>query len=164
MTQGLERGVLKGWGQAQPLEPVDQVVGQQEQMEIGFVGEEVASGNTAQGVLPFELLDQQLDSGTVVVEAPQVERLQRQICNQNLVVIRPEFEAGQLLGRLLRLGPPDHDEPIGMRPPSRLVAELGYLDPAAGTDVPEVREFALDRGRQASDDHEASPPGLEPLD
>jgi hypothetical protein len=48
-------------------------------MKIGLIGEEVAGWNTAQGVIPFELLDQQLDPGTVVVEAPQVERLQGQI-------------------------------------------------------------------------------------
>ena len=114
LAYALQRGTLKLERQAEPLEPVHQVVGQQEQMKVGLVGEEVAGGNTAQGVIPFELLDQQLDPGTVVVEAPQVERLQRQIGDQDLVVILPEFEEGQLVGGLLGLRPADHHEARGM--------------------------------------------------
>ena len=42
LTHALQRGPLKLGRQAEPFEPVHQVVGQQEQMEVGVVGEEVA--------------------------------------------------------------------------------------------------------------------------
>ena len=115
-------------------------------------------------VVPFELFDQQLDARAVVVEAPEVERLQGQIGDQDLIVILAELEERQLLGRLFGLGPSDHDEAIGMRPSGGLVAELGHFDPPAGTHVPQVRQLALDRGRQAGDDHKASLLSLQPLD
>ena len=77
MAQRLESGVLKlGW-QTEPLEPVDEVVGQQEQMEVRLVREEVPSRNGAKGIVPFELFDEQLDARSVVVEAPEAERPQR---------------------------------------------------------------------------------------
>lgn len=79
-------------------------------MEVSFVGEEVPRGNAAQGIVAFELFDEQLDSRPVVVEAPEVERLQRQIGDQNLVVILAELEECQLGGGLLGLASPDHDE------------------------------------------------------
>ena len=44
MAQGLQRGSLKPRGQPQAFEPVDEVVGQQDQMEVGLVGEEVVGG------------------------------------------------------------------------------------------------------------------------
>ncbi|MDF0672719.1 MAG: hypothetical protein P0120_00035 [Nitrospira sp.] len=47
MTERLERGVLEIRGQAQPLEPVHEIVGPQEQMEVGLVGKEVAGGDAA---------------------------------------------------------------------------------------------------------------------
>ena len=115
-------------------------------MKVGFVGEAVAGGDTAQGVIPFELFDEQLDPGTVVVKAPEVQRPSRQIGDEDLVVIPAELEEHQLGGRFFGLRSSDHDETIPMGPPSRLVAKLGHLAPAAGTAVPQVRELALDRG------------------
>lgn len=47
--------------QAQTLEPIDEIVGEQEQVVVGFVRKEVARLNTAQGVVAFELLDDQLN-------------------------------------------------------------------------------------------------------
>ncbi len=88
VAQGLKGGVLKLWGQAEPLEPVHQVVGQQEEMEVGLVGEEVAGRDAVQGVIAFELLDEQLDPGAVVVEAPEVERLPT-VASPVLRAVRP---------------------------------------------------------------------------
>lgn len=163
-AEGLQRGCLKLRRKAEPLEPVHQVVGQQEQMEVGCVGEEVPRGDAAQGIIPFELLDQQLHAGPVVVKAPEVERLQRQVGDQHLVVILAKLEERQLRGRLLRLRSSHDDEAIRMRPAGRLRAELGDLDSTTRGGVPEVRQLAFDRGRQASDDHKPGPPGFEPLD
>ena len=47
VPQRLQGGVLKIRRQAEPFEPVHQIVGQQEQMEVGLVGEEVAGGDAA---------------------------------------------------------------------------------------------------------------------
>src|SRR4030095_844058 len=163
-AQGLERGGLEVRGQAEPLEPVHEVVGEQEQMEVGLVGEEGTAGETAQGRVPFEFVDEQFHAGAVVVEAPEVERLEREVRDQNLVVVLPKLEEGQLLGRVLRLGPTDDDETIGLRPAGRLVPKLGDLDASTGAPVAQVRELALDRGREPGDDHEAGSPSFEPLD
>lgn len=38
-------------------------------MRVGLVGEEVPGGDAAQSIISFEVLDQPLDVGTVVVEA-----------------------------------------------------------------------------------------------
>ena len=104
MAQGLQRGALKLRRQAEPLEPVDEVVGEQEQMEVRLVREEVASGDAAQGVVPFELLDEQLDAGAVVVEAPEIERLQRQVGDQDLVVVLAELEEASTARSVPRAG------------------------------------------------------------
>ncbi len=53
LTQRLQRGVLKPRRQAEAIEPIDQVVGEQEQVEVGFVGEEMPRGDTAECVIPF---------------------------------------------------------------------------------------------------------------
>jgi hypothetical protein len=39
----------------------------------------VACGDRPECVIPFELANDQFDAGAIVVKAPEVERLQRQI-------------------------------------------------------------------------------------
>jgi len=131
VAQSLQRGSLKLRGQTQAFEPGDEVVGQQEQMEVGLVGEEVVGRDAAQRVIALELFDDQLDGGPVVVKAPEVERLQRQVRDQDLIVVRADLEERQLVGRLFGLGPSDDDEPVRLGPPKGLVAELGHLDARA---------------------------------
>ena len=79
-------------------------------------------------------------------------------------MILAELEERQLLARFFGLGPADDGEAIEMGPPGGLVAELGHLDALAGAHVPQVRQLAFDRGRQAGDDHEPGPLRFEPLD
>jgi len=55
LSQGLERGGLQLGRQTQPLEPVHEVVGEQEEMEVGLGREEVPSGNAAQGIVALIL-------------------------------------------------------------------------------------------------------------
>ena len=133
-------------------------------MEVGLVGEEVPGRDAAQGIVPLELFDEQLDPGALVVEAPEVEGLQREIRDEDLVMVLAQLEECQLGGRLFGLEATDHDEPIGMRPASRLVAELGHLDPSTGTHIPQARQFGFDGAGQAGDDHKASLVRLQPLD
>lgn len=79
LAQGLKGCVVKFLRQAQSLEPVDEIVGEQEQMEIGFVGKEMMCRNGAECIVAFALSNEKFDAGAVVVEAPKVQRLQLQI-------------------------------------------------------------------------------------
>jgi len=55
VAQGLERSVLERWREAEPLEPVDQVVREQEQVKVRLVGEEVTGRDTAHRVVALIL-------------------------------------------------------------------------------------------------------------
>lgn len=151
MPQRLERGRLVLGRQTEPLEPVDKVVREQEQMEVFLVGQEVARRDAAERVFPLEVFDDQLHTGPIVVEPPEVQGLEREVRDEDLVVIFAELEQRQLGGRLLGLGAPDHHEAIQMNPPGGLVAELDHLDPGARMRVPQVGQLALDGpGRRAT--------------
>lgn len=106
-------------GQAQSLEPVYEVVREQEEMEVDLVGKEVLGGDASRRILALELPDDQFDPRAVVVQAPEVQRLERQIRDQDLVVVLAKLEERQLVGRLLGLGSADDDEAIWAGPPSR---------------------------------------------
>jgi hypothetical protein len=59
VAQCLEGGVLIFWRYAQPLEPVDEIGGPQEEVEVGLVGKQVTRGDPAKGVIPLELFEEQ---------------------------------------------------------------------------------------------------------
>jgi len=65
--------------QTQTFQPIDQILSEQEQVEVGLIGEEVTRGDVTNGVVPLELLNDQFDAGAIVVEAPEVERLQAEL-------------------------------------------------------------------------------------
>lgn len=155
---------MKLWRQTEALEPIDQVVGEQEQVEVGFVGEEMMAGDVAQCVVALELANDQFDAGAIVVEAPEVEWLQGQIGDQNLVVVAAELEQRELLARLLGLRSAYDHEAMGTLPTGGLVAKLGHLDAAAGSGVAQVREPALDGSGQPGDEDEACLSGFEPFE
>jgi hypothetical protein len=106
-------------------------------VKVGFVGEEVACGDTAECVIPFELANDQFDAGAIVVKAPEVERLQSEIADQDLVVVAAQLEQRQLLARLLGLEAANDHEAIGTCPTGGLVAKLGDL--AAVSDAVRAR-------------------------
>jgi hypothetical protein len=80
VSQGLERRSLPLWGQAESLEPVHEIVREQAQMEGGLVGEAVAGGNAAQGVIAFECW---ISSATPARSLAQRQRLSG--CNGRFV-------------------------------------------------------------------------------
>jgi len=133
-------------------------------MEVGLIGEEVAAGYVPERVIALELANDQFDPGAVVVKAPEVERLQGEVGNQNLVVVTAELEQGQLLGQLFGLRSTNDDEAATTRPPSGLVTELGGLDAGAGFGVAQVSEPAFDGSGQPGDDDETRFASLEPFD
>jgi hypothetical protein len=51
LTQGLEGGVLELRRQTEALELVDQIVGEQEEVEVGFVDEEMMAGDVSECVI-----------------------------------------------------------------------------------------------------------------
>ena len=55
VAQGLECSVLERWREAEPLEPVDQVVREQEQVKVRLVGEELTGRETAHRVVALIL-------------------------------------------------------------------------------------------------------------
>src|SRR5712692_10819381 len=91
------------------------------------------AGDVAECVISLELANDQFDTSTLVVEAPEVERLQRQIGDQDLVVIAADLEQSQLFGRLFGLWPAYDHEAIGAAPAGGLVTELSDLNVAART-------------------------------
>jgi hypothetical protein len=66
LTQGLEGGVLEVRRQTEALEPVDQVVAEQEEVEVGFVDEEMMAGDTSECVISLELANDQFDAGPIM--------------------------------------------------------------------------------------------------
>src|SRR5438876_1879425 len=164
LAQGLKGSFLHLRWPAQSLEPVDEIVGEQEKMKVRLVGKEVARGDGAKRVIAFELSDDELDARPIVVETPEVQRLQHKVRDEDLVVIASELEQSQLRGRFFGLRSADHDEAEGARPAVRLITELGRLHAAADGAITQRRELALDRLSQPRDDHKAGALELEPLD
>ena len=149
--------------QTEALEPVDQIVGEQEEVEVGFVDEEMMAGDTSECVISLELANDQFDAGPIIVKAPEVEWLQSQIGDQDLVMVAAQLKQRQLLARLLGLEPAYDYEAIAARPAGGLVTELGDLNAAAWSSVAQVSEPALDGAGQAGDDDEAGLSSFEPF-
>ena len=163
MAQGLQRGRVQLGGKTQPLEPVDDVVGEQEEVEVGFVGEEVSGRDAAQGVVAFELADQEFDSRAVVVQAPQLQRLQRQVGDEDLIVVAAHLEQGQLRARLLGLRPADDDEAIRPRSAHGTVVEFGGFHAGTHPLVVQLAQPTFDGSSQPRHDDKAPPLGVDPL-
>jgi len=137
--QCLQRDVMELVWQAQSPKPIHQIVSEEQQVKVGLVGKEMAAGDFPQGVVALELPDAEFDPCPVVVEAPQVEGLQREVGDQDLVVVLAELEERQLVGRLFGLGPSDYAEAIGMRPPGGLVVSFSL----PGRDTGDSNGFTL---------------------
>jgi len=164
VAQSLERGGMKLLGQTQSLEPVHQIVGQQQQMKIGLVGKEVACRNLAQGVVSLQFPDDPFDPCPTVVEAPEVEGLQIEIRNQYLVVVLAELEQRKLFVWLFWLGSSDDHKTVGMRPASGLISKLGCLHTQTDMGVMEVGQLAFDGPGELGHNDKVSLSFLQPLD
>src|SRR5581483_2251837 len=82
LPQALQGGPPQmGWN-TEPFEPVQQVVGQQHNLEESFVGLEVLRRNLPQRIGVFQLADNQLRPSPLVVETPQMQRRQAQVGHQ----------------------------------------------------------------------------------
>ena len=124
LTKPLQSSSLQmGWN-TETFEPVQQVVGQQHDLEECLVGLEVVGGNFAQGIGVFQFSDNQLRPRSLVVEPPKVEGLQREISDHGLVGVAAHLEQGALCRRFFRHRSADHDEASRPGPTQRTIFEL----------------------------------------
>lgn len=75
MAERLESGILKFRWKAEPLKPVDQVVGEKQEMKVGLIGRKMMGWDLSQGVIAFELTDDEFDTGPIIVKAPEIQGL-----------------------------------------------------------------------------------------
>src|SRR6266536_1232072 len=162
VAQSCQRGALKLRRQTKPLEPVDQIVSQQQQMKISLVGQEVMRRNLAQVITAFEFANDPFHAGSAVVEAPQIQWLQRQIGDKHLIEILAHLEERQLLAGLFRLGSPHHHKAVTFVQSEWLVEELGGGNVSPMRAVAQAGEPLLDGLSQLGGDHKASPSLLQP--
>jgi hypothetical protein len=66
---------VEAFREAQPFEPVDEVVREEQELKVRLVGQKMVGRNFGQGGIALQFLDDQLDSRPVVVESPQVDGL-----------------------------------------------------------------------------------------
>src|SRR5260370_7387179 len=108
VAQSRKRCTLKLCGQTQPFEPVDQIVRQQQEMKVSLVGQEMMRRNLAQVITAFEFANDPFHARPAVVEAPQVQWLQREIGNKHLIKILAQLAESQLLAGPFCLGSSHH--------------------------------------------------------
>lgn len=152
-----------GW-HAVPLEPVQAIVGERGEVEERQIRGEVLRGDFPERVGLFELPDDELGPGPVVVEAPEGQGSQRQVGHEDLVGEPAELEKVELPRGLLGGRAADHHEAAAARPPLGLVRELGGRHRAGDPDVAQGADAPLDRGGEARDDDVARLSSLQPLD
>jgi len=135
------------------LEPIQQVVGQQDDLEEGLVGPEILCRDLAQGVGVFQFSNDQFRSGSLVVEAPQMQRRQLQVGHQELIAVAAHLKQVQLSGRLFGHRAADDHEASRAGPALRTIPK--FRGPHAGRHpaVEQSRQSILERSAQPSHDH-----------
>ena len=133
-------------------------------MKVSVVGKEVMGRDLAQRVISLELSDNPFDSRSTVVEAPDVEGPQSEIGNQDLIVVTPELEQGQLLVQLFGLRSSNNYEAVRMKPAHRLITKFGCLHSWTYRDVFQVSQLAFDGSGESGDDDKAGFALFQPID
>src|SRR5260370_6475012 len=162
VAQSRKRCTLKLCGQTQPFEPVDQIVRQQQEMKVSLVGQEMMRRNLAQVITAFEFANDPFHARPAVVEAPQVQWLQREIGNKHLIKILAQLEESQLLAGLFCLGSSHHYKAVTFVQSEWLVEELGGGNVSPMMAVTQAGEPLLDGLSQLGSDHKASLSLLQP--
>ena len=104
--------------QAEPLEPMHQVVGEQEHLKERHIGRPLLGGDFVEGQMIQKLSDGFLDVGSRVVGSPNILRFQIQVGDIGRVFESADLKQGQLIGLvgILFHGPSHHDEAMGLLP------------------------------------------------
>src|SRR5437879_9029125 len=153
LAEALQGGPLQMRWNTETLEPIQQVVGQQDNLEERLVGCEVFGGNLSQRIGVFQLADNQLCAGSLVVEAPQVQRRQRQVGDQELIAVATHLKQVQLRRRFFGHRTTDHHEASRPGPPLRAISKLRRPHSRRDAAVAQSRQTILQRAGEPSHDH-----------
>ena len=116
-------------GQAKPLEVMDNIEGQKQELEESYIGDPILGRNLGQGVIVSQLADMFFDSGSGRVKSINPPSSHVEIGDKDMIGVLDVLEQGQLLGlrRVLWDGPAHHHIAMSPLPPVRSVPELTYL-------------------------------------
>ncbi len=128
-AQSMQGGRVPFLRQAQPFEPVDQIVSQQNQMKMDLIGQKTVGGNVAKRKTFFEFSDVQFAAGSGFVKMPHVFRTQQKIGNEGMVKVILEFPESELIVLFLGFwfGSAHYNKSMRPLPIVRLVSKLSCL-------------------------------------
>ena len=106
------------------LDPIEQVVGQQDDLTGSFVSCGIFGRNLSQGVRILAFSDDEFRCGALVVEAPEIQRLQRKIGKKDLIRVSYHLKQMQLRQRSFWNRSANHDEPFRAFPALGTVSKL----------------------------------------
>ena len=131
--------------QAETFEPVDQIVSEKNQVEIGLIGSPIFGGDFAQRIGFEEFSNNEFSRRSLIVETPKVQGLQREVGDDYMVGVASHLEEGKLPGRLFGNETPYHDEALGRFPSPGLVFELGHPESRKDFLVRKTPKVSLNR-------------------
>ena len=98
-------------------------------MKIGLIGGPISGRDFAQGIGFEEFPNDEFSRGSLVVETPEIQRLQREIGDDHMVGISSHLEERKLPGRFFGNEAPHDDKALGCFPSPGFVFELGKPNP-----------------------------------
>src|SRR4030042_6950696 len=114
-------------------------------MEIELVGCETFGWNLGQGIIFFQLPDNDFDRCSGPVEIPNLFCSEREIGDKDVISVTLQSEKRQLFGVFLGEGTADDYKTMGVLPPERFVKQLGcspvFLEPV----ITKIPYFVFDR-------------------
>jgi len=153
--------------QTEALEPIGQIVTQEDEVKMYLVCQEVAGWNIAQGEAFFEFSDVQFASGSGFVKMPYGFWSQREIGNKGMVKIVFELPERELAFFFFDFGfgTANYNEAVRSFPIPRLIAELGCL-PASYLEsmITKPLNLLLDRLGHLGHNHVTNPFLVEQFD
>jgi hypothetical protein len=114
-------------------------------VEIGLIGSPIFCGDFPQGIGFEEFSNNKFSRGSLIVETPEIQGLQREIGDDHMVGIASHLEEGKLPGRLFGNETPYHDEALGRLPSPGFVFELGHPEPRKDFLVGKTPKVSLNR-------------------
>ena len=114
-------------------------------MEIGLIGSPISGRNFPQAVGFQKFLNNKFSRSSLVVESPEIERLQGEVGNNHLVGISPHLEEGELPGRFLWKKTSNDDESLSGFPSPGFVFEFRAPDSRRDLLVTKPPKVMLDR-------------------
>lgn len=136
---------------AQTLEPIEQVVHQQDDLKEGFVGCKIFGRDLSQGVRILEFSDDEFRCGVLIVEAPEIQRLQRKIGNKDLIRVSSHLKQMQLHRRFFWNRSTNQNEPFGVSPAMGTVSKLSSSDVPSNASVAKPTKVLLKGSSQSID-------------